>query len=36
MDFELLQWEPSLAPSLAESANDARVSRWLRDAFPYP
>lgn len=36
MDFELLQWEPSLAPSLAESANDARISRWLRDAFPYP
>ncbi len=36
MDFELLQWEPSLAPSLAESANDARISRWLRDVFPYP
>ena len=36
MDFELLQWAASLAPSLAESANDARISRWLRDVFPYP
>ena len=36
MRFELLQWEASLAPSLAESANDARIARFLRDSFPYP
>lgn len=36
MRFELLKWEASLAPSLAESANDARVARFLRDSFPYP
>ena len=25
-----------MAPSLAESANDARIARFLRDSFPYP
>ena len=36
MDFELLQWEPSLAPSLAESANDAKIDWWLGEEFPSP
>lgn len=36
MDFELLQWEPSLAPSLAESANDAKIDWWLGEDFPSP
>ena len=36
MDFELLQWEPSLAPSLAESANDAKIDWWRGEEFPSP
>ena len=36
MDFELLQWELSLVPSLAESANDARITLWLNEGFPNP
>ena len=36
MQFELRDWQPQYAQSLAESANDVRISRWLRDAFPYP
>lgn len=36
MEFSLERWNAALAPSLAESANDARIAAWLRDAFPYP
>ncbi len=36
MDFELRKWDPSFAASLAESANDARIGRWLNEGFPYP
>lgn len=36
MCFVLQKWELSLAPSLAVSANDARVAKWLRDVFPQP
>ena len=36
MDFSLEKWQPSFAGSVTESANDARVARFLRDSFPYP
>ena len=36
MTFDLCEWNKTLAPSLAESANDVRVARFLRDSFPYP
>ena len=36
MDFELAVWREDLVPSLAESANDARIVRWLNDGFPVP
>ena len=36
MEFTLQKWEPSLEPSLAESAKDARISAYMRDSFPYP
>ena len=36
MQFELKNWETSFANSLAESANDVRIVRWLNDGFPYP
>lgn len=36
MQFSLESWDLSYAPSLAESADDARVARWLRDSFPHP
>lgn len=36
MQFELKKWETSFANSLAESANDVRIVRWLNDGFPHP
>ena len=36
MQFELKNWETSFANSLAESANDVRIVRWLNDGFPHP
>ena len=36
MLFTLCEWKTGFAPSLAQSANDARVGRFLRDGFPYP
>ncbi len=36
MCFTLCEWHEDLAPSLARSANDARIGRFLRDGFPYP
>ena len=36
MRSDLLSWNVSMAASLAESANDARISLYLRDCFPYP
>ena len=36
MRFALCEWKEDFAPSLAQSANDARVGRFLRDGFPYP
>ena len=36
MQFILCEWQTALAPSLAESANDVRIGRYLRDGFPYP
>ncbi len=36
MQFELRDWQPQYAQSLAESANDVRITRFLRDSFPSP
>ena len=36
MQFELCEWRESLADSLVESANDARIGRYMRNGFPYP
>lgn len=36
MDFSLEPWAPGFADSLAASAGDARIARFLRDSFPYP
>lgn len=36
MQFELKKWEMSFANSLAESANDVRIVRWLNEGFPNP
>lgn len=34
--FTLEKWSKALAPSLAESANDERIPRFLRNTFPHP
>lgn len=34
--FTLEKWSRALAPSLAESANDERIPRFLRNTFPHP
>ena len=36
MEFSLVPWREEFASSLAESADDARIARLLRDSFPYP
>lgn len=36
MKFTLEGWSKALAPSLAESANDERIPRFLRNTFPHP
>lgn len=36
MEFSLVPWREEFASSLAESADDARIARWLRDVFPHP
>ena len=36
MKFTLEGWRRALAPSLAESANDERIPRFLRNTFPHP
>lgn len=36
MKFTLEGWSKALAPSLAESANDKRIPRFLRNTFPHP
>ena len=36
MEFSLVPWREEFASSLAESADDARIARFLRDSFPYP
>lgn len=36
MDISLEKWGPRLVPSLAESANDARIGLFLNDGFPFP
>ena len=36
MQFKLKKWEMSFANSLAESANDVRIVRWLNEGFPNP
>ena len=36
MEFSLQEWREGFAPSLAESADDIRIARMLRDGFPHP
>ncbi len=36
MRFSLEEWRPEHAASLAESAADGRIVRFLRDSFPHP
>lgn len=36
MEFSLREWGLQYVDSLAESANDRRVSQYLNDLFPYP
>lgn len=36
MQFVLKEWSADLAPSLAETADDLRIAKWLRDVFPHP
>lgn len=36
MDIRLEKWSFAFAKPIAEGAKDARVSRFLRDSFPYP
>ena len=36
MRFELKEWNEAHAPSLTESAADARIPQYLRNSFPHP
>ncbi|NCB73808.1 MAG: N-acetyltransferase [Clostridia bacterium] len=36
MNFELREWTAQDIPSLAHYADNEKIARWLRDAYPYP
>jgi ribosomal-protein-alanine N-acetyltransferase len=36
MDFEMRKWRPEDAVNVARYANNEKIARNLRDAFPYP